>query len=302
LAVLVAHDFARTLSVSARYLTRRTFRHQASDVACWFADGVKTHFAPWIASSRDPFITTLVALPAPEVNTAGLELPYSDEALQELVAGVHEDKFSHFSLDITDHGSGASLREVRPGVATIAVDLRELNLPPGENEIVVRAAGDVVQIPPGLGVLKGCLLSAAEEIGDGNGALGLVGSFKYKLAHASVDRSHRQEADDALRKPERWLQGVHWGNMLGPYHVDILGGPERVADSLPRALCLSFGEQDDEQSLYIQASAELPGCTLDDMISLHEVLRPVLPRPFSLRAYAEPIMARELETLKTIFS
>ena len=70
---------------------------------------------------------------------------------------------------------------------------------------------------------------------------------------------------------------------------------ERICAATPRPLLIEFGELDDEPSLYIQACGQLQDCTLEDMLALHEVLRPVLPRPFNERTYAESIMAQALE-------
>jgi hypothetical protein len=202
---------------TARYLTSRRFAGDLADLVGWFEDCVKTHVAAWIAASHEPLRATLVASPAPEVGSAGMELPFSSEALRELVDGVRDGRFDHFLLDITDHGSGASAREIQPRVGAIIVDLWELDaLVPRDNVIEVMASPDMLKKAPGLGVLKGCLLSAGDEIGGGNGALRFGSSFEHMLGHASVERSAQEEAVAALRHPERWLQGVYWGNVLGP--------------------------------------------------------------------------------------
>lgn len=83
---------------------------------------------------------------------------------------------------------------------------------------------------------------------------------------------------DGRRECRNWLRGYYWGNLLGPGHIERLGGFERIKNEAPGEVVADLSDGRGEL-VYLQLSPNPDAVSDDDLSALKKFLAPVLPEP-----------------------
>lgn len=281
--------------VCARFLTEVSFLERIDAISAWFEETLLDEWQPWINEPRQNIRVDVVGL---FPTKGGQDVSYSSERLHRFMADVRRSRYHLFSLTVSEIAEQSRFN--RPGIAKLTVEIEELQDPELPNSIEAQAAVDVlVGSGGGMDVLVASLTEPARLLGEGSGAIYFLeaGGPHDPFDWAAPDLESRS----LVAQSNRWLQGVFWGNLLGPQHLAALGGIDRVLADQPAPICKPLDGPDGPLA-YLQASDRLETCTLGELETLHRYLAPVLPHSYRDKALATEVMSRQVEDIRQAFA
>jgi hypothetical protein len=270
---------------------------RGDDLAAWFERSMAALFHPIIERDAGLFDVQLWGALDLFFKVTKTYKKWSPENEAEFAGRLRNGDFPifGFAIQILDEGPHGTPYHVAEGLVHMNAAHEETDVSYGPNNIKVWFQLEHIPFDVGLSRVVECGQATAALAGSGSGDISVHPQprdryYDHKFEwFARPMRVPRNE----LKQPDEWISGVYWGNMLGPHHIEKLGGLDRVLSTDACPIRTTFGHD----QVYLQASERLEDCRLEDLARLHEFLEPVLPEAFRDEAIATEAMTYSADAL-----
>jgi len=213
---------------------------------------------------------------------------YSPENLQKVIRKLGDGRLARVRLSVLEMMGGPGEAET----LNVEVWFDSVEFPDWANSVLVQ--GPTSWIERFMGRVERPVVDlaklAARELRAATGYVTLGGGSKVE---SSYEKAAGVGFADGLRFARENVRGAYWGTVLSKWHVEALGGVERIQSTAPCAVVEVLASAP-SPLLWLQATIDFASFGHPQQLALRDYLGPVLPkrRPLptgaSARAWKRP--------------
>jgi len=207
---------------------------------------------------------------------------YSPENLQKVIRKLGDGRLARVRLSVLDMMGGPGEAET----LNVEVWFDSVEFPDWANSVLVQ--GPTSWIERFMGRVERPVVDlaklAARELRAATGYVTLGGGSKVE---SSYEKAAGVGFADGLRFARENVRGAYWGTVLSKWHVEALGGVERIQSTAPCAVVEVLASAP-SPLLWLQATIDFASFGHPQQVALRDYLGPVLPKRRPLPTGARP--------------